>query len=150
MDINTVLLATDFSEISRTAFEAAIDLAQKFGAKIVVTHVEDDHYLSMVSDHVAVGLSTEHIWKVQYEYSKTHLDEFVEANMSGMVEVESEVRRGTPHDEIVRSAKEHHADLIVMATHGRGFISHAIMGSTTERVIRSAPCPVLAINVAEG
>lgn len=150
MDINTVLLATDFSEISRAAFDAAIDLAQKFGAKIVVTHVEDDHYLNMVSDHVAVGLSAEHIWKVQYEHSKNRLDEFVEANMSGMVEAESEVRRGTPHDEIVRSAKEHHADLIVMATHGRGFISHAIMGSTTERVIRSAPCPVLAINVAEG
>ena len=146
MDINTVLLATDLSELSRAAFEPAIDLAQKFGAKIVVTYVEDDHYLSMVSDHVAVGLSAEHIWNVQHEFAKARLDEFVETNLSGMVETEIEVRRGTPHDEIVRSAGEHHADVIVMATHGRGFISHAIVGSTTERVIRSAPCPVLAIN----
>jgi nucleotide-binding universal stress UspA family protein len=148
MEINTVLLTTDFSDTSRAAFGPAIDLAKKYGAKIVVTYVEDDHYLNMVSDHVAVGMDAEHVWKVQHEVSESRLKEFVDANLSGMVK-HAEVRRGNPHDEIVRAAREHHADLIVMATHGRGFISHAFMGSTTERVIRSAPCPVLAINVSD-
>ena len=150
MEINTVLLTTDFSDTSRAAFDPAIDLAQKYGAKVVVMYVEDDHYLSMVSDHVAIGMDAEHVWKVQHEISEARLDKMVEENLSGFVKAESEVRRGAPHDEIVRSALEHHADVIVMATHGRGFISHAIMGSTTERVIRQAPCPVLAINKAAG
>jgi nucleotide-binding universal stress UspA family protein len=47
--------------------------------------------------------------------------------------------------EIVRLAEERQADLVVMATHGRGFISHAILGSTAERVLRRAPCPVLIV-----
>jgi nucleotide-binding universal stress UspA family protein len=53
---------------------------------------------------------------------------------------------GVPHLEIVRAAEERHADLVVMATHGRGFFSHAFLGSTTERVIRRAPCPVLVVH----
>ena len=144
MQINTVLLTTDFSATSRAAFDPAIDLAQKYDAKIVVTYVEDDHYLSMVSDHVAVGMDAEHVWNVQHEVSKARLNELVDANLSGMV-AQGEVRRGTPHDEIVRAAREHHADVIVMATHGRGFVSHAFMGSTTERVIRRASCPVFVV-----
>ena len=50
--------------------------------------------------------------------------------------------------EIVRFAEENGSDLIVIATHGRGFISHAVMGSTTERVLRRAPCPVLVVRQA--
>jgi len=59
--------------------------------------------------------------------------------------VQTRVLAGTPHREIVRFAEEQQADLVVMATHGRGFIVHALMGSTTERVIRHAPCPVMAV-----
>jgi nucleotide-binding universal stress UspA family protein len=52
---------------------------------------------------------------------------------------------GDAHVEIVRLAVDYRADLIVMATHGRGFVAHAVMGSTTERVLRTSPCPVLAV-----
>lgn len=52
---------------------------------------------------------------------------------------------GIPHVEIAHLADECGADVIVMATHGRGFISHALLGSTTERVLRQAPCPVLVV-----
>ena len=60
-------------------------------------------------------------------------------------DVESVIVDGVPHLEIVRFAEERGVDLIVMATHGRGFFSHAIMGSTTERVVRRAPCAVLSV-----
>ena len=149
LQINTVLLTTDLSETSRQAFEPAMTLAEKFGAKVIVAHIEDDHYLSMVSDHVAVSMDVEHVWKVQHELSKTRLAEFIDAHSVENVEMVREVRRGIPHEEIVRLAEDRHADLIVMATHGRGFISHAFMGSTTERVIRGAPCPVLAVRSSE-
>ena len=55
------------------------------------------------------------------------------------------VTAGVPHIEIVRLAEQRQADIVVMATHGRGFVSHAILGSTTERVVRRAPCPVLSV-----
>ena len=145
MQINTILLTTDLSEVSRRAFEPAMTIAEKFGAKVIVAHIEDDHYLSMVSDHVAVSLDAERVWEMQHELSKTRLGEFMDTHAAENVEVVREVRRGIPHLEIVRLAEERHTDLIVMATHGRGFISHAFMGSTTERVIRAAPCPVLAV-----
>ena len=54
-------------------------------------------------------------------------------------------RRGTPSKEIVRYAKERDIDLIVMGTHGRGLLAHAVMGSVTEKVVRNAPCPVLTL-----
>ena len=77
------------------------------------------------------------------------LAELVDQRFAGRAEVVTEVPRGSPHIEIVRLAEERGADLIVMATHGRGFISHAILGSTTERVVRRAPCPVLVIRRPE-
>ena len=145
LKINTILLTTDLSPTSGAAFEAATTLAEKFGAIIIVAYIEDDHYLNMVSDHVAVSMDVEQVWNVQHEMSKVRLADFVETHLPTKLEVIREVRRGIPHVEIVRLAEDHHADLIVMATHGRGFLSHAVLGSTTERVIRSAPCPVLSI-----
>ena len=105
MQINTVLLTTDLSEASGQAFEPAMTLAEKFGAKVIVAHIEDDHYLSMVSDHVVVSMDVEHVWEVQRELSKTRLAEFVDAHPVENIEVVREVRRGIPHDEIVRLAE---------------------------------------------
>lgn len=55
------------------------------------------------------------------------------------------VRAGTPAAEIVRFAAQQHADLIVMGTHGRGFVAHMLIGSVAEQVVRTAPCPVLTV-----
>jgi nucleotide-binding universal stress UspA family protein len=56
-----------------------------------------------------------------------------------------ELRSGFAAAEIVRYAKEQNIDLIVMGTHGRGFVAHAVMGSVAEKVVRTAPCPVLTV-----
>ena len=56
-----------------------------------------------------------------------------------------EVREGAPFYEIIQFAKENDIDLIVMGTHGRGFVGHVVMGSVAEKVVRTAPCPVLTI-----
>jgi nucleotide-binding universal stress UspA family protein len=90
-----------------------------------------------------VGL--ESIRQRQVESAKRQLAEFVETHLGGADDVDLEVALGVPHVEIVRLATERDVDMIVMATHGRGFISHAMMGSTTERVLRRAPCPVLVV-----
>jgi len=61
------------------------------------------------------------------------------------VTVEPHVRVGSPAEEIVKAARDTHADLIVIATHGRGGLSRVLFGSVTERVVRHAPCPVLTV-----
>jgi len=142
-DLRTILLTTDFSETSIRACAPAAGLAGKYGARILIVHVEDDRVSPLLVEYMAVGL--EGLRRQQTEQSKQQLAEFAARYLGPEAEFELEVVLGVPHVEIVRLATERDVDLIVMATHGRGFISHAIMGSTTERVLRRAPCPVLVV-----
>jgi nucleotide-binding universal stress UspA family protein len=141
--IRSMLLTTDFSDTSAKAFATARSLAAKFGARIIVVHVEDDRVSPLLVEYMAVGL--ESLRRRQVEEARRQLGEFVAAHLGQTADVELEVSLGVPHAEIVRLATEREVDLIVMATHGRGFISHAVMGSTTERVLRRSPCPVLVV-----
>jgi len=141
--IRTILLTTDFSDTSRKAFAPAVTLARTFGAKILLTYVEEDRLPPLVVEYMAVGV--EEILSQQMDRASERLGETVKELAGEVEQVEPVVAMGTPHVEIVRLAEERGADLIVMATHGRGFISHAILGSTAERVLRRAPCPVLIV-----
>jgi nucleotide-binding universal stress UspA family protein len=143
----TILLTTDFSETSKSAFSYALRLAEKFDSRIVVAYVEEDKLPPLVVEYTAVGL--DEIMRDQQEQAHGRLREFVDEQLPTEREVETRVAAGTPHVEIIRLAEECGADLILMATHGRGFISHAILGSTTERVLRRAPCPVFAVRCPE-
>ena len=141
--IERILLTTDFSDTSKKAFAPAATLARKFGARIFLTYVEEDRLPPLVVEYMAVGV--DEILDQQMDRATERLGQAV-AELAGDVErVEPLVAMGTPHVEIVRLAEEHEVDLIVIATHGRGFISHAILGSTAERVLRRAPCPVLIV-----
>jgi nucleotide-binding universal stress UspA family protein len=144
-DIRTILLTTDFSETSKRAFPAALTMARQFGAKLLLAHVEVDRLPPLVIEYMAVGVDD--ILDRQRDLAGERLQELLEELTGGDAEVDAEVVvvLGTPHVEIVRLAEERDVDLIVMATHGRGFISHAILGSTAERVLRRAPCPLLII-----
>ena len=141
-EIKTILLTTDFSDTSKIAFASARELARKFGARILLAYTEADRVPPMVIEGTAFGF--EDVVRHQHDRAVERLAEFAEANFADF-EVETLVTVGTPHAEIVRLAETHGVDLIVMATHGRGFISHAILGSTTERVLRRAPCPVFVV-----
>ena len=90
---------------------------------------------------MAVGL--EEVQQRQEQHAHEELVKLAGEELGG--DVECIVVAGTPHLEIVRLAEERKLDLIVMATHGRGFFAHALIGSTTERVLRHAPCPVLVV-----
>ena len=92
-----------------------------------------------------VKVSLDAIMEEQASRTRDRAKQFADDNFGDGFDVSVEVAFGTPHVEIVRLADEHDADLIVMATHGRGFISHAILGSTTERVLRRANCPVFVV-----
>lgn len=138
--IKTVLLATDMSELSRPAIEAGADLARKYGAKVVVGYVIEDRIppLGMIEYS---GINLAGIEEKHRETAEQHLQELTAELKQTGLSVEYELGLGIPHREIVDLAKRKAADVIVMGTHGRGFVSHAILGSTAERVLRHAPCP---------
>jgi len=144
-EIKTILLTTDFSETSKKAFPHARLLAESYGAKIVLAYAATDRLPAMVVEYGDVGLKE--TLERQQEQAGGQLNLLVAEWFEGLP-VESAVVLGTPHLEIVRLAEERDADLIVMATHGHGFISHAILGSTTERVLRQAPCPCFVVRDA--
>ena len=137
--MNNILVTTDFSETSQTAFGLAQQLAEKFGGKLTLLHVQELHLPPLVYESAGAGVG--HVEREQRESSEKRLKELAE-RLGG---AEIAMINGTPHVEIVRFAEARNVDLVVMATHGRGFFSHAILGSTTERVVRRAPCPVLTV-----
>lgn len=141
--IDRVLVTTDFSDTSYRAFGLASEMAAKFGAKLILAHIEEDRLPPLVLEYTSIDLAE--LLKRQEERARLNLEKI--ASKLG-ADVQLEVTSGTPSAEIVRLAEELDIDLIVMATHGRGVISHAILGSTTERVLRHAPCPVLVVRAS--
>jgi nucleotide-binding universal stress UspA family protein len=79
------------------------------------------------------------------ESAHKQLNALIEERVPKNISAEYEIAFGKPFVEIVKRARKDNADLIVMATHGRGAISHILLGSTTEKVVRKAPCPVLTV-----
>ena len=144
-EIKTILVTTDFSDTSNKAFPVARGLAEKYDAGIVLAYVEEDRLPPLVLEYTDIGI--EEIVKRQHQRASSQLERLGREQFQGL-EVRTKAISGIPHLEIVQIAEEVEADLIVMATHGRGFISHAILGSTTERVVRRAPCPVLVVRDA--
>jgi nucleotide-binding universal stress UspA family protein len=142
-DFGIILLTTDLSETSSLAFDPALTVAERFGSRLVVLHVVEDRLPPFVDEFTAIPM--EEILASQRDRAREELERFASAHLGEVREAELRVVHGTPHLEIVRQAEELGAGLIVMATHGRGFISHALFGSTAERVLRRASCPVLTV-----
>ena len=139
----TILVTTDLSEVSKSAFPVARTLAETFRAKLLVVYVQEDIMPPFVGEYAQTSIRT--ILDDQRTLLVEQLNRFVEKQLGSGVDTEAIVVAGIPHAEILDLARERSADLIVMATHGRGFLGHALFGSTTERIVRKAPCPVLTV-----
>ncbi len=145
--IKKILVTTDFSDLSRRAFPWARMLAQTFEARVLLVYVEEDRLPPLAGD--LSGVQLQQILDAHRKRAEEELRRMAAADFPGGIAVETRVPTGVPHREIVRLAREEGVDLIVMATHGRGFLAHALFGSTTERVLRHAPCPVLTMRAPE-
>lgn len=142
-----ICCAVDFSETSLEALRAAIDLALRFRADLILFHAyQVPGYTlpegiafarpSIVQQH------TDAVMQRMYELK-------AKVESDGLRDVRVATALGEPSWEIVRFAGESAVDLIVLGTHGRTGITHALMGSTAEKVVRRAPCPVLTIHLPE-
>jgi nucleotide-binding universal stress UspA family protein len=134
-----ILVPTDFSETSRLAIEQAVELAKSFKASLILLHV-GDRAASEVETEFPLGLDA----SLQDAERERLLKVLTPAQQTAL-HPELVVCAGSPAHEIVRCAAERGVDIIVMGTHGRGAVGHMLMGSVAEKVVRTAPCPVLVV-----
>jgi nucleotide-binding universal stress UspA family protein len=143
MNIQRILAPTDFSELSKQGLTSALELAEAFGAKLLLLHVvEPPPY--PVEGIVPSPLGATLLDDLERQASNDLTQMLPEARRS-KVEVARRVVVGVPYRKIVEVAEEEKSDLIIMTTHGRTGLSHLVMGSVTEKIVRTAPCPVLTI-----
>ena len=144
---NTILVATDFSDLSAEAVLYAQSLASSYNAELILLHVIDDapalafHTMELTTDVVIEDTTATAVHRLE-QFAKDH-------DVTCGRGVRLITRRGNPHEEIVRFAGQERVDLIVMATHGLTGWRRFIVGSVTERVVRMAACPVLTVQVPE-
>lgn len=138
-----ILFATDFSESSEHAFQCALSLAQKFHCKLTVLHVINEpvdlrgFYVPHVSFENLEKEIEEGAQKMMSRFCGTHIAEFTD--------FESVIVTGIPFEEILKRAESDHASFIVLGTQGRTGLDHLLFGSTAERVVRKALCPVVTV-----
>jgi universal stress protein A len=144
--IRNILCPVDFSQNADEAMEHAGTLARRFHARLTVLHVVYNP-LDITGSHIPHP-PLEQLREEMIRAAEQGLRERVHQNLRGVREAQTVVVAGPPFEQIVRYARAHEVDLIVMGTQGLSGLDHLIMGSTAERVIRTAPCPVLTIRAA--
>jgi len=144
--IKKILMPTDLSEYSHHALTYASELSSTFGAALHLIYVVDTEWL-VTYGGVALPYHKETILERLKKEGEKGLKELKKELAE--IEVETAVRVGNPHGTIEHYAREKDIDLIVLATHGRRGFSHIFFGSNAERLVQSAPCPVLTIKHPE-
>ncbi|HJV34709.1 universal stress protein [Geomonas sp.] len=140
-----ILFATDFSESSEHAFEYALALSQQFGAKLIVLHVinEPVDLRGFYVPHV----SFENLEKEIEEGAQTMMTKFCNTYIKDFTNYECSIVTGIPFEEILKRAESEKVSFIVLGTQGRSGIDHLLFGSTAERVVRKAACPVVTVRL---
>jgi len=144
--LKTILVPHDFSLPSRKAFKYAYRLAKDFGSPLILLHV-----LEPVSSRNVIKLPGASAFsEKELMRAEKNLRVLVSSvEVGGLKETRSTLRTGIPSHEIVEAAKDFDVDLIVVATHGYTGWKHFCIGSTAERVVRAAPCPVMVVREKE-
>ncbi len=143
MEIKKILFPTDFSEGSNNALPYAADMVKHYGAKLYVFHVIHD--IAEATGWYVPHVSMSEVYKDIESNAKKEIERYGLEEFRGIKDIERVVVKGIPYEEIVRFAKDNKIDLIVMSTHGRKGLDRVIFGSTAERVVRDAPCPVFSV-----
>jgi nucleotide-binding universal stress UspA family protein len=147
--LKRILVATDFGEAAEAALNYGRELARMFGARLEVVHVADNV--------MARGLGADG-FTVDFSDMQRDIEAAERRQLEGLLFDEDRAMlkakpvlliSSSPAIAIAEYAKESEADLIVMGTHGRSGVTHLLMGSVAERVVRSAPCPVLTVRCPE-
>jgi nucleotide-binding universal stress UspA family protein len=143
MQLNSIICATDFSDYSNHAVRYGIALAKEFSAKLYVCHVVDLPSVGMYGETIPDPVEQQN--RIM-NYTHEQINELIN---EVSVDWEPLVTIGHAASEIVRLAKDKRVDLAISATHGRSGIKRFILGSVTERLMRTLPCPLLVVRSTE-
>jgi nucleotide-binding universal stress UspA family protein len=135
-----ILVPTDFSDYANCALDYAMALAKALPARLTFLHVIQLTPMTMGDMY---GYSLEAYLEAMESEAQKHMQALLNRVHQAGLQGETAIVQGVPFQTIVDMAESRDVDLIVMGTHGRTGLTHALMGSVAERVVRMAPCPVL-------
>ena len=138
-----IVVPTDFSSCSEEAWRLAQRLAGMSGAELVLTHVLTEAPLFREGPFIMPKVRE--VFEAARSFADAALEEWAAKARAEGLAARAALRSGVAYQEIVALAVDERADLIVIGTHGRGGVDRALLGSVADRVIRLAPCPVLAV-----
>ncbi len=150
-NIKKILAPTDFSELSQAGVRHALELAKAFGAEVTVYHVVSSAELMEYPKETVERLDEHPLHSLRHplETYQQVMSRFLKKHFSDLIQgvkIREKVELGAPDKNIVSLAEQEGSDMIVMSTHGRTGLSHILVGSVTEKVVRQAHCRVLAIH----
>jgi nucleotide-binding universal stress UspA family protein len=147
--LKKVLVATDFGPASDSALRYGRTLARGFGAELHVLHVVENIFARAMDGYGYAAISPDVQLDIEHAGRKQTDALLSDEDRRDLRAKASTVTSNSPAAAIVEYARNNSVDLIVMGTHGRGAIGHIFMGSVAERVVRTAPCPVLTLRHPE-
>jgi nucleotide-binding universal stress UspA family protein len=145
--VERILVPTDFSVCAEGAFNLAQSLAAPLGAELVLLHVLVE--APPFSEGLFSSERVREVYAAVRRWAEAELVKWADTARAAGLKVRTDLRVGAPFREIVTTAAEEQADLLVMGTHGRSGLGRFLLGSVADRVIRLAPCPVLTVRGVE-
>ena len=145
--LQRILVPTDFSESARHALTYGLSFAREYKAELLLLHVVEIVPVGYASDLFPAPMAA--VFQEVSAYARAELAQLAAAARERGVTTRELVVQGKPSAEIVKVARIENVDVIVLGTHGKGVLDKALFGSTTERVVRRAPCPVLTCRLKE-
>jgi nucleotide-binding universal stress UspA family protein len=142
-DIKKILVPIDFSDYSKSALKYAVNFCKNCNGEMILIYVVEPviYPPDFSMGQIAIP-SVNAEWD---ERAKQELDKLAKEEIPDSVAIKTIIKTGKPFLEIIETAGELDVDLIIIATHGRTGVEHILFGSTAEKVVRKAPCPVLTI-----
>ena len=147
--IKRIVVAIDFSKLSRLALDYAVELARDVGARLHVVYVVEPIEFSGVDVFGGAPLATQSIVEEHLRQAKQEMETLRAKRLAGLASAKATVELGRPADVICEIGGAGRSNLIVIGTHGRSGLAHLVMGSVAERVVRHALCPVLVVPTGE-
>jgi universal stress protein A len=144
--LGSILVPVDFSENSQKAVRYATEMARGLGGKVYIFHVINQRIIDLTQELSLKGFYEEEFKEVMgsmFQDRVNDMNQFVPDPWREGLEVEFEIRKGKPADEIVKFAREKNIDLIIVGTTGKSALQAAFTGSVARNVVNHAPCPVI-------
>jgi nucleotide-binding universal stress UspA family protein len=147
MKVERILFPSDFSEGSSHALPYAVDLTKHYNCKLYILHVVHD--VAKATDSHIPHISADELYKEITAWAQNEIEKCCLEEIRGLPDVEKMVLKGIPYEEIIKFTEEQKIDMIVMGTYGRKGLERFLFGSTADRVVRRAPCPVMTVRAPE-